>query len=115
MENRHAALPRLDSVEKVTGRAVYTGDIVLPDLLFGKFLRSSVPHAKIVSIDVEEARRLPGVCTVLTYEDVKDLDACLGSYVKDQPLLACDKVRYAGEPIAVWRRSSRPSLKRRCL
>ena len=100
MENSHAALPRLDSVEKVTGRAVYTGDIVLPNLLFGKFFRSSVAHAKIVSIDVEEARRLPGVRAVLTYEDVKDLDASLGSYVMDQPLLARDKIRYAGEPIA---------------
>src|SRR6476646_1810 len=100
MENSHAAVPRLDSVEKVTGRAIYTGDIVLADLLFGKFLRSSVAHAKIVSINVEEARRLPGVRAVLTYEDVKDLDARLGSYVKEQPLLACDKVRYAGEPIA---------------
>ncbi|HEY7166962.1 MAG TPA: xanthine dehydrogenase family protein molybdopterin-binding subunit, partial [Candidatus Binatia bacterium] len=100
MEDNHVALPRLDSVEKVTGRAVYTGDIVLPDLLFGKFLRSPLAHARIVSIDAGEARRLPGVCAVVTSEDLKDLDARLGSWVMDQPLLARDKVRYVGEPIA---------------
>lgn len=93
-------IPRLDSLEKVSGRAIYAGDMSLPDLLYGKILRSAVPHAKIASIDVGRARNLPGVKAVLTFDDVKHLDARLGTYVKDQPLLAFEKIRYSGEPIA---------------
>jgi CO/xanthine dehydrogenase Mo-binding subunit len=93
-------IPRLDALEKVTGRAIYTRDIVLPDLLYGKILRSSVPHARILSIDVQRAVKLPGVRTVLTYGDLKHLDAQLGTSIKDQPLLAFGTVRYAGEAVA---------------
>lgn len=93
-------LPRLDSQEKVRGLAQYTGDLFFPDLLYGKILGSPVPHAKIVSIDVSPALKTPGVRAVLTWSDLKDLDAYLGKYIKDRPLLARDKVRYAGEPLA---------------
>ena len=94
-------IPRVDSREKVTGRANYTGDIFLPDLLYGKILRSPLAHAKIVSINTLAALKFLGVRAVLTQEDLKDLDMFLGTYIKDRPLLAIDKVRYSGEPVAV--------------
>jgi len=57
---------RLDGVEKVTGAAVYTGDLELPGMGFAKILRSPAPHAKILKIDARKAESLPGVFTVLT-------------------------------------------------
>ncbi len=94
-------LLRLDSHEKVTGQAQYAGDLFFPDLLYGKILRSPLPHAKIVSVDVSPALKTPGVRAALTSGDLKDFDAYLGTYVKDRPVLARDRVRYAGDPVAV--------------
>lgn len=95
-----AMVARLDSREKVSGRAVYVGDIFFPGMLYGKILRSPNPHARIVSISVDAALRLPGVMAVLTHQDLKDFDPFLGNYITDRPVLAGDKVRYAGEPVA---------------
>jgi CO/xanthine dehydrogenase Mo-binding subunit len=92
---------RLDSREKVTGEASYTGDIFLPDLLYGKILRSPLPHAKIVSIDTEPALKLSGVQAALSHKDLRDFDTLLGNYIIDRPVLARDRVRYSGEPVAV--------------
>jgi CO/xanthine dehydrogenase Mo-binding subunit len=92
--------PRLDGPEKVTGKAVYTGDIVLPGMAFAKILRSPVPHARIVSIDASKAEAMPGVITVLTREDLKGLNYRYGAIYKDQSIVASDKVRYAGDPVA---------------
>src|SRR6266705_3508566 len=57
--------PRIDAYERVTGQAQYTGDIQLPGMLYARVLRSSVPHAKIVSIDTSKAEKLPGVKAVI--------------------------------------------------
>ena len=57
--------PRIDAFERVTGRAQYTGDIQLPGMLYARVLRSSVPHAKIISIDTSKAEKLPGVKTII--------------------------------------------------
>ena len=57
---------RHDGVDKVTGRAVYGGDVRLPGLLYGKVLRSPHPHARILSIDTSMAMQLPGVRAVVT-------------------------------------------------
>ncbi len=92
--------PRLDGLEKVTGKAVYTGDIEFPGMAFAKILRSPVPHARIVSIDVRKAESLPGVVTVLTRDDLKGLNYQYGAIYKDQSIVAVDKVRYAGDPVA---------------
>src|SRR5712692_3619062 len=92
--------PRLDGVEKVTGAAVYTGDVELPGMGFAKVLRSTVPHAKIVKIDARNAESMPGVFTVLTRDDLSGLNSRYGAIYKDQSIVAADKVRYAGDPVA---------------
>jgi len=60
---------RIDAMERVTGRAKYTGDVQLPGMLFARVLRSPHPHARIKSIDVAKARALPGVKAVITHEN----------------------------------------------
>ncbi|MBI5447075.1 MAG: hypothetical protein HY900_38390, partial [Deltaproteobacteria bacterium] len=62
-------LPRIDAVDKVTGRARYTTDLSLPGVLFGRILRSPHAHARIVKIDTAPAKALPGVRAVITAED----------------------------------------------
>src|SRR5207244_1016787 len=67
-----------------------------------KILRSPVAHARILSIDSSKALALPGVICVLTGADLADLpEPFFGSMIKDRPVLAVDRVRYAGEPVAV--------------
>ncbi len=90
-------VPRLDSLEKVTGRAVFGVDIERPGMLFGAVLRSILPHARIVGIDVTEARNMPGVRAVVTG---KDFPYTFGNIIKDQPFIATDRVRYVGDPVA---------------
>ena len=90
--------PRLDGVAKVTGEAKYGADICLPGLLVGKILRSPHPHARIVSIDTKRARALPGVATVVTAQDTPKVR--IGRVVKERHILALDKVRHVGEPVA---------------
>jgi CO/xanthine dehydrogenase Mo-binding subunit len=91
---------RLDGVEKVTGAAVYTGDLELPGMGFAKVLRSPAPHARIVKIDARKAETLPGVFAVLTRDDLSGLNSRYGAIYKDQSIVAADKVRYAGDPVA---------------
>ncbi len=93
-------LRRIDGRDKVTGRAIYTGDMKLPGMAYGKILRSPLPHAKIRRIDSRAAESLPGVLAVLTRENLQVAFPYHGPYVKDQPVLALDKVRYAGDIVA---------------
>jgi CO/xanthine dehydrogenase Mo-binding subunit len=93
----------LDAVERVTGRVSYTIDLRVPGMLHGRLLRSTMPHARIVSIDVSRARALPGVEAVLTGADLAartDIQPWFGPVFRDQPILAIGKVRYVGEPVA---------------
>ncbi len=92
---------RVDGIEKVTGQANFTGDLSFADLLEAKILRSPLPHAVIESIDIENAEALPGVCAVLTRADLKEIDPFYGNCLRDRPLLALDRVRFVGEPVAV--------------
>ena len=92
------ALPRLDGPDSVTGRAIYTVDVALPEMLHVKLFRSSLPHAKIRRLDVSRARALNGVAAVLTADDVPAKRFGFG--VQDEQLLAADKVRYVGDAIA---------------
>jgi CO/xanthine dehydrogenase Mo-binding subunit len=88
---------RVDAVEKVTGAATYVADIKLPRMLHAKVLRAGVPHAKILSIDTSEAESMPGVVKVVTGKNCRIL---FGTCLWDQPPMAFDKVRHAGEAVA---------------
>src|SRR3954470_21728628 len=97
------SVPRLESWLKVTGRAEYVHNLRLPGMLYGKIFRSSVAHGRIKRIDTAAARALAGVHSVVTAAEVKTIlpDPYYGPAFHDQPVLAVDKVRYVGEPVAV--------------
>ncbi len=94
---------RLESKSKVDGSAEYIHNLTLPGMLYGKIARSSIPHGKILSIDPSAALALEGVYAVITGDDIRRLipDPYYGPAFHDQPILALEKVRYAGEPVAV--------------
>jgi len=88
----------IDAKEKVTGKAKYLDDMVLPGMLYAKILRSPHPHAKILKIDVTEAEALPGVRAVITAKDCPPNK--FGMEIPDANILAIDKVRYVGDEVA---------------
>jgi CO/xanthine dehydrogenase Mo-binding subunit len=91
----------LDGPDKVTGAARYTFDVSLPGMLHAKVLRSPHPHARIRSIDTGRAEGLPGVAAVVTGIDAVGLpDPYYGVAIRDQPVVAIDKVRYVGDMVA---------------
>jgi 4-hydroxybenzoyl-CoA reductase alpha subunit len=93
----------IDGIAKITGRAEYTFDITLPRMLHGKILRSPYPHAEILHIDTSQAERLKGVKAVLTGKDTLGKKQGIWRRFKelcDEEILARDKVRYIGEPVA---------------
>src|SRR3974377_422546 len=92
---------RVDGVEKRTGPPKFTGARSLPGLLEAKVLRSPFPHAAIESIDAGKAEKLPGVVAVLTRADIRDINPFYGNCLRDRPLVALEKVRFVGEPVAV--------------
>jgi len=96
-------IPRLEARQKVTGRAAYVHDLSLPNMLHGKIFRSTVPHGRIRRIDTSAARALAGVRRVVTIDDVLRLipHPYYGPAFHDQPILAHEKVRHVGEPVAV--------------
>ena len=90
-----------DGPDKVTGAARYTFDVTLPGMLHAKVLRSPHPHARIVAIDTSKAEALPGVVAVVTGGDAARLpDPYYGVAIRDQPVIAIDKVRYVGDMAA---------------
>src|SRR6059058_2451224 len=97
------SLPRLESWLKVTGRAEYVHNLRLPGMLYGRIFRSSVAHGRIRRLDVSAAQAVGGVHRVVTAEEVKRIlpNPFYGPAFHDQPVLAVDKVRYVGEPVAV--------------
>ena len=90
--------PMVDAPAKVCGEADYAPDIVLPGMLIGKVLRSPIPHGRIRKLDVSRARSLPGVKSVLTWDDIPQIK--WGHENNDQTALAAGKVRYVGEEVA---------------
>ena len=94
------SLPRTDGLDKVTGRARYTADLKFPGMLYGKLLRSPIAAGRILSINLERAASVPGVMTILTAADLEGIDPYFGHAVRDRPILAIDRVRYMGEPVA---------------
>ena len=91
---------RADGAAKIRGAAQYTADVELPGMVYAKALRSTYPHARLVRVDARRAEKLAGVVAVLTRDDLKGMSAYFGPVVKDQPVVAIDRVRYAGEVIA---------------
>lgn len=94
------SVPPIDVMEKVTGHAKYTDDYVFPGMLFARTLRSPHPHARILSIDTEKAKALPGVHAVLTHKDVPG-ENLHGLVYRDWPVLCHDVVRYVGDAVAI--------------
>ena len=101
MELVGASVVRPDAVEKVKGQAVYVGDLEIPGMVYGKVLASPFPHAKITRLDASRARRLRGVVGVLTGDELHNMEPYYGSDIKDRPIVALEKVRFQGEPVAV--------------
>ena len=94
------SMPRRDGRTKVSGKAMYVSDVKLIGMTYAKVLRSPYAHAKILSVDTSRAASLSGVYSVLTGNNLEGLNPYYGHAVKDHPLLAIEKVRYAGEPVA---------------
>ena len=90
---------RLDGADKVTGKAVYTVDVELPGMAHGKILRSPYAHARLKRVDALKAEALAGVYAVITRDDQRGL-GMFGAAYKDQTIVAIDKVRYVGDPVA---------------
>ena len=90
-------------VDSVLGRTGFASDVRLPGMLHCRLVRSPVPHARIVDIATEPARRLAGVHAVVTGDDLRrhgGMHMTFGPVLHDQPMLAVDVVRYVGEPVA---------------
>ncbi|RLD18843.1 MAG: xanthine dehydrogenase family protein molybdopterin-binding subunit [Caldiserica bacterium] len=92
------SVPRIDAADKASGKIKYMSDLNFPGMLFGKILRAKYPHALIKKIDTSQAKALPGVVAVVTWEDVPGLNG-FGIVVPDQPVLCEDKVRYIGDAV----------------
>ena len=98
----------LDADEKVTGTAVYTADLTIPGMKFARLICSPYAHARIDGFELEAAREVEGVRAIVTH-DTLDLQrlGCIrairpyGQAVKDRPVLAHEKVRFQGEPVAI--------------
>jgi CO/xanthine dehydrogenase Mo-binding subunit len=91
---------RTDGVPKTTGEFAYASDLSAAGMLWGHTLRSPHAHARIVAVDISEALTMSGVHAVLTHEDVPGAKR-YGLEFPDQPVLAIDRVRYFGEPVAL--------------
>ena len=101
--------PRLiDARDRVTGRLELVPDVALPGMLHAALTRGTRPHALVTRVDTEAARRVPGVKVVLTGADIAGLPirTHFGPVLRDQPILAIDKVRFVGEPVAAVAASS---------
>ncbi len=97
---------RIEDPPLLTGEGHFVADLTQPGLLHAVFVRSPLAHARILGIDVDKARSMPGVVTVITAEnadmpDLVDLLRIEGLRKTPQPPLARDRVRFVGEPLAV--------------
>ncbi|MFC2013900.1 xanthine dehydrogenase family protein molybdopterin-binding subunit [Chloroflexota bacterium] len=92
------SVPRVDAIEKVTGKARYAADFKMPGLCYAKLLSSPYPHARILHIDTSRAEKLLGVRAMVTGQDTLNT-MCGGLYI-DQYIIARDVVRCVGEPVA---------------
>ncbi|ATW27859.1 xanthine dehydrogenase family protein molybdopterin-binding subunit [Candidatus Formimonas warabiya] len=91
---------RWDAANKVAGAEKYAADYYPEDFLVIGIKRSPYAHARILNIDTSKAEEIPGVVAVLTHQEIKGSNR-LGIMIKDQPILAEDKVRYIGDAVAL--------------
>ena len=94
------SVPREDGIPKVTGAFAYASDLQAAGMLWGHTLRSPHAHARILEINLSPALTMAGVHAVLTHDDVPGAKT-YGLEFPDQPVLASDRVRYQGEPVAL--------------
>lgn len=94
------SVPRSDGLAKVTGRARYTGDLVVPGMLHAAVVRSPYAHARILAIHATAAQAMDGVRAVVTAADLAGFRLRFGSFVPDQPILASGTTVYQGDPVA---------------
>src|SRR3989338_5747041 len=94
------SVPKIDTRDKVTGRAKYAGDLKVPGMLIGKILRSPHAHARILNIDTSKAMELPGVETVITARDVPSTFYGISPARYDETILAIEKVLQVGDKVA---------------
>ena len=92
-------VPRVDALAKAAGELKFADDLFFENMLYTKVLRSEYPHAEILSVDISEAKNMEGVAAVLTAKDIPGENR-FGPIVKDQPVLAENRVRYIGDAIA---------------
>jgi putative selenate reductase molybdopterin-binding subunit len=104
--------PKIDAVERVTGKAAYTADVKLPGMLYARVLRSPHPHARIRSIDLSKARAIPGVKAILTHETTQVVWGAGGiaggqqysdevkKITKQRRYIFNNPVRFVGDPVA---------------
>jgi CO/xanthine dehydrogenase Mo-binding subunit len=93
-------VPKVDALEKVSGEAKYVADLSTKEPFHLKVVRSSKHHAKILSIEIGEALRVEGIEKIFTAKDIPGKNLT-GIIIKDQPVLASDRVRYIGDPVAL--------------
>src|ERR1051325_1899352 len=89
---------RMGGIERVVGKGVYGIDLMLKDQLHGALLRSQYAHAKILSIDASEAKKIPGVHAIVAAADAPNVR--YGRSYIDRHILARDQVRFMGDPVA---------------
>src|SRR5215208_4969467 len=98
------AVPYIHALERVDGSIGFAINLEVPGMLHASVLRSPSPHARLLKVSASEAEKLPGVVAVLTGADFgpdSGMELLYGSMKDDQPVVARDKVRYVGEPVAV--------------
>ena len=95
-----ANVPRFGGVERVTGSQRFLADISLPGVLYVKLVTLDVARARIISIDVSEARNVTGVIAIMTADDLRTPVPRFGPVYKDRPVLAVGETKYHGEPVA---------------
>lgn len=93
-------IPKVDVLEKALGEAKYGADLLSREPLYLRVVRSPKPHAKILRIETDEVLRVPGIERILTAKDIPGKNL-VGTVNKDQPILALDRVRYIGDPVAL--------------
>jgi len=96
---KRRGVPLIDGIEKVTGRALYTADLMHADALVGRIFRSPISHGEIVRLDVSKARAIEGVAAIVTGADCPHSYGVLPVAMNEYPM-ARERVRYRGEPVA---------------
>ena len=97
------AVGMIDGRERVTGKIAYALNVRVPGMLVGRILRSTRPHGRILSVDTSRAERVLGVVAVVSRDDLVGQDVIFpyfGPVIRDQGIVAIDKVRYVGDPVA---------------